>query len=310
VIDADGGAGGTGVTSSDYGAGGGGGSGGAIYLKGQVVEQSGSVHAAGGGGGAGSGNYSNGGSGGVGRIRVDAETLMINGVEVGIPDFRQKTNPPVGYFSSLDPNVPSGAVAYYKFDEGSGTVANDSVFGSNGTISGASWTALVIPRYALSFDGVDDYVMVPDLVLTSGSVEMWIRPSTVSGNRRIFSQLSGSSSQAGATGIDVYNNGPGSVWVWSGSTWLRLADNNTLAPNNWYHLVFLYSGSQATLFVNGVQKYTVNAGFNFSGVQMGIGARFLSSSGNTFYGFIDEVVIYNDVLSPEEIAVRYSLYTP
>jgi hypothetical protein len=101
VIDADGGVGGAGVTgSNNYGAGGGGGSGGAIYLKAQVVEQSGSVHAAGGVGGVSGNNNGSGGTGGVGRIRVDAEVLMRNGAVVDSTIFKQSTNPQVGYLGT------------------------------------------------------------------------------------------------------------------------------------------------------------------------------------------------------------------
>jgi ligand-binding sensor domain-containing protein len=58
---------------------------------------------------------------------------------------------------AVDPNL----VAWYKFDEGSGTTALDSANGHNGTVNGATWTAGKVGG-ALSFDGVNDYVDVPD----------------------------------------------------------------------------------------------------------------------------------------------------
>jgi len=61
------------------------------------VENNGSVHAAGGAGGSSPYNYANGGSGGVGRIRVDAEALRVNGIEVNGSTFQQTTTPQVGY---------------------------------------------------------------------------------------------------------------------------------------------------------------------------------------------------------------------
>ena len=75
-IDADGGRGGDGRID---GAGGGGGSGGAIHLRAAAIEKDGDVHARGGAGGTVS---RDGGDGGNGRIRVDADTLMVNGQEV------------------------------------------------------------------------------------------------------------------------------------------------------------------------------------------------------------------------------------
>ena len=49
-------------------------------------------------------------------------------------------------------------VGHWTFNEGSGTTAYDSVDSHDGTIYGAEWTT----NGALSFDGVGDYVEVPD----------------------------------------------------------------------------------------------------------------------------------------------------
>jgi len=77
---------------------------------------------------------------------------------------------------AIDPNL----VAHWKFDEGSGAIAYDSVGGNVGTIYGdAEWTTGQIDG-ALSFDGVDDYVEIADsssLDCTGGiTIVMWIKP--------------------------------------------------------------------------------------------------------------------------------------
>ena len=61
-------------------------------------------------------------------------------------------------------------VGYWKFDEGTGTLAADSSgHGNNGTLTGGpTWSAsptnsiTFTNPYALSFDGVDDYVSIAD----------------------------------------------------------------------------------------------------------------------------------------------------
>ena len=55
-----------------------------------------------------------------------------------------------------------GLVAHYRFDEGGGSVAGDaSGHGLQGAIHGAEYVELD-QGYALRFDGVDDYVEIPD----------------------------------------------------------------------------------------------------------------------------------------------------
>ncbi len=84
------------------------------------------------------------------------------------------------------PAPPSGPVAAYAFDDGSGSSLPDKTGnGHNGSISGASWNASGHSGQALSFDGSDDMVTIPDhnaLDMTSAyTIESWIKPRSLSG---------------------------------------------------------------------------------------------------------------------------------
>ena len=73
-----------------------------------------------------------------------------------------------------------GLVAAYSFDAGTGTtLADSSGLANTGTISGATWAAGKNGG-ALTFDGVNDSVTVPDtasLDLSTGmTIEAWVRP--------------------------------------------------------------------------------------------------------------------------------------
>src|SRR5262245_18161856 len=82
---------------------------------------------------------------------------------------------------SVTQTTPTGLVAAYSFNAGSGGTLSDNAGNNNGTISGATWTTSgMFNSNALSFDGVDDWVTIPDansLDLTNGmTLEAWVRP--------------------------------------------------------------------------------------------------------------------------------------
>ena len=64
---------------------------------------------------------------------------------------------------SIIKNLQNGLVGYWRFDEGSGSIAYDySGNGNNGTlINGPTWVDGILGK-ALEFDGVNDYVNIPD----------------------------------------------------------------------------------------------------------------------------------------------------
>ena len=87
------------------------------------------------------------------------------------------------------PAAPSGLVAAYAFDEGSGTTVTDaSGDGNNGTVTNTTWSTSGRYRGALSFNGTSSVVTIPDspsLHLSSGmTLEAWVDPSTVNANYR------------------------------------------------------------------------------------------------------------------------------
>ena len=204
----------------------------------------------------------------------------------------------------------AGLVAAFGFDEGSGATAQDaSLFNHSGAISGATWTTSGRFGGALSFDGVNDLVTVADhasLDLTTAmTLEAWVRPTNFNGWETVLLKEAGTDL---AYSIYADNNGNDSggprrpaAWIRQGSTSYSTAGAAQLPLNTWTHLASTYDGATLRLFVNGTQ---VSSLARSGAVNTSTGA--LRIGGNTiwsewFQGEIDELRIYDRVLSAAEI---------
>jgi hypothetical protein len=211
-------------------------------------------------------------------------------------------------------DVPSSVslVQYFPLN-GTGTnlvIANLAPGGNQGVIqnysaTARSWESTVIPATlasrstrSLFMDGFNDYVNMRNIVQNgSGTVSFWVKFNLLPGDTRLFSPLTGGVGQSGTSTVRVN----GEVWIWNGSTWQVAAGPNTLTTNRWYHLAYAYGGGLATLYVDGVEKNTVIAGFQFSAVEFGLGAKFIAQNGNTLAGYVDDVSIWSAPLSAASI---------
>jgi Concanavalin A-like lectin/glucanases superfamily/Domain of unknown function (DUF1929)/Bacterial Ig domain/Galactose oxidase, central domain len=202
-------------------------------------------------------------------------------------------------------NAPSGLVAAYNFDAGSGTTVTDSSGNSNnGTITGATWTTSGRFGNALLFDGTNDWVTVNDAVsldLTTGStLEAWVYPTAaLSGWRTIFAKeqpgdilyflyAASSSSNSPATGVYI-------------GAERNLFGVSQLASDTWTHLAGTYDGAMQRLYVNGVEVASrpQTGAIQTSDSPLRIGGNGIW--GEFFQGRLDEMRIYSRALSQAEI---------
>ena len=201
----------------------------------------------------------------------------------------------------------TGLVAAYGFDTGSGTTTPDqSGTGNNGTLTNATWTTTSKYGQALSFNGTNAAVTIPDhntLDLTTGmTLEAWVRPTNLGSNWRtaILKEATGSMSYGlYANGGDAGTKVPTGEIVNGG---FRMAPAATpLTVNTWAHLATTYDGTTLRLFVNGVQAGQLAVG---GAITTGTGALKIGGNaiwGEWFQGEIDEVRIYNRALTATEI---------
>jgi len=197
-----------------------------------------------------------------------------------------------------------GLVLWLKFNEGSGSTAYDSSFYNNhGTIYGATWTDGKFGK-ALEFDGVDDYVEVPD----SES----LKPATLTISAWIFRKGAGTRT---FEGIVAKYDGYGGYLLCEESQLNRLtfyvregvgiskriASDVTLTEitGKWTHVAAVFDGDKLMMWVNGTKQSQEATGGILTNrpLSLFVGRYSISYFNDT----VDEIRIYNRALSEEEI---------
>jgi len=215
-------------------------------------------------------------------------------------------------------------IGYRRFDEGQGDTAYDrgvikeiTGSGHDGTLTNMStsgtstaWSVSGKSGSALRFDGINDYVLIPDNdaldIADELTISAWINPSNFP-----------------YTEAEIVDKGRGSVTSYR----FQLRDSDELAfqayfggnytliktaglniPKNiWSHVLVTYDGDKVRLYFNGeLQKVsaslTGNLGTNASPIYIG----YWSDSSYNFQGMMDEIKVYNYTLTQDEIRQEYN----
>ena len=195
-------------------------------------------------------------------------------------------------------STPSGLVAAYSFNDGSGVQTRDSSGQSNtGTIAGATWTTNGKFGSALSFNGTSAWVTIADansLDLTTGmTIEAWVNPSSGTGWRSVvLKETSGGLAYA----LYSANNGSRPAGYVHTHDDVGVTGTAAVPLNSWTHLALTYDGATLRLYVNGILvRSTSGHGAAASAGALRIGGN--SVWGEYFRGLIDEVRIYNRALT-------------
>jgi len=206
-------------------------------------------------------------------------------------------------------NWAPGPVAYYNFDENTGTsnVYDRSGNENKGTMNGSMTESDWVPgKYgsALDFDGEDDYVdcgseaSIRGQNFTAGTWEAWIYLKSKTPNQQIIYQSEGGGQSyrlwvyTSKFRLSTYGLSPG--------TFIEYAIPDS-ALNTWLYLVGTWDGSYLRLYLNGELKAGPDA---VSGTMIAstdpllIGGTPLT---NYFNGLIDEVRIYNYARTQKQI---------
>lgn len=227
--------------------------------------------------------------------------------------------------SSLSP------LAWYKLNaadtfDGSNWTINDYGSGGNdGTSSGMTSANLVTSTlqqtngfspYALSLDGVDDYLDANRTVASNldFSVSAWINPTS---HGTVILGTRGLASAGTSNGITMNINSSGNLWArifTETSNVFNLQTGGVIALNSWSHVAMTYDSSTKTLksYLNGTEAGSmVGADPSVaSTADLNIGRASIGTFYDYFVGKLSNVALWNTNLTPTEVTEIYNQGRP
>ncbi len=246
-------------------------------------------------------------------------------------------------FASLNPGAAqsrysqlvretAGLVAYWRLGESSGTVAYDEHRGDapglthdgthNGPLLNQAGLLLNDVSTAVLYDGVNDDTTIPDADALSPqagaagkiSIEAWIRPGSPLQNGIVVTKFGTATTaeyrlritSTGVVGLLIMDSAGATISQIDSAVGVIVADTT-------YHIVGTYDVATGTgnVYVNGSLSATTNTGVGTPVNSTGpiwIGQR--GDAVNYFKGVIDEVALYNVVLSQTTISEHYNAGIP
>ena len=182
---------------------------------------------------------------------------------------------------------------------------------NNGDNHGATFVDGAIGACAAQFNGKDAYVGIPKPVGSKFSIAMWVRTSDAGGSGRWYAGkglVDGETRENAADFGTALNAGKFSLGIGNPDTTLT----STIPINDgvWHHVVATRNSTTGIMqvFVDGVLNNSKNGpkgprtatrNLRIGSIQTGCGAGF-------FKGAIDQVQIYDYVLTPSEVAYNYN----
>jgi hypothetical protein len=208
------------------------------------------------------------------------------------------------------------------------TITDQGSGGNNGTLTNGPTFSTDVPvyvfnRYAVEFDGTDDYMSVPDSNdLSFGdsttdspfSISAWIKNDSIGATQRIVAKASSTSSIEYLFTINGSNQL--GLYLYDGSSSIRIDATTDVAllSGVWYHVVATYDGSGANTGINlYVDTNTGTRSLNSAGSYVAmhntsapVRVGSLSYASQYFDGKIDGVAIFDYELSAANISTIYN----
>ena len=217
---------------------------------------------------------------------------------------------------------PDGLLSWYRFDETTGTVANDSTLGSihDGTLGGTALPVWSSGKWAngLTFNQAN-WVNVPNVVSGDFTISFWMKTSQVfpntgnayQGSAIFYCDMPGNASDFMIAGTRSSSNTTTStkritvMTGWSNAPAAQLSGNLSVNNNQWRHLAVtrLKSTGQIKIYIDGMLNVTGTGSTDnlTANGTISIGAT-PGNTGASYDGSLDHVQIYDRALSATEVS--------
>jgi len=228
-------------------------------------------------------------------------TLRFNATDGGVLPFQDAGGNDVFYLKNVTVTL-SGSLLNLNA-EGIGFATNiwqDRLNSLSATVSGA--TVSIPPSSELSAikcNGSSSVISYSAMNGLTGNISIsgWINPLYIGGSGRVFSNGK----------VMLYTNPSGYLTFSRDGTTLINSGAGSIVINNWYHFVITSTSAGVTnIYINGVLSGTANqaAGTPASATTYYVGRA--TTAANYFNGAIDDLRIYDRILSQEEITLLYN----
>jgi len=214
-------------------------------------------------------------------------------------------------------SASEGLVALWSFDEGAGTTAVDSSGNSNnGILNGPTWTTGKLDG-GLSFDGVNDRIDIANsaslnIAGSSISISLWVNPQplTASTDSVIIAKFWDPTKNPALPyqyGVELTAGNRPTFYFGNGVTFNRADMTPTIPYGQWSYITVTYDGGNVRWYRDGiaVSVTPLVSSLQARGQAMKMGVDQDNTQPNK--GVIDELRIYNKVLSQGEVSALFAL---
>ncbi|WP_162551092.1 LamG-like jellyroll fold domain-containing protein [Paenibacillus tepidiphilus] len=210
----------------------------------------------------------------------------------------------------------NGSVAHFAFEGNlqdtlgmsvDGTITGDRL--NNATVGNITYGDGIYGQAAI-FDGASGIRLEDGLIDShTYSVSMWLKPDKLQGYVTTFF---GAASGNSWISFVPQNNATeqSQTILWSGEAWYDAVTGMRIPAGEWTHVAFTVDNGNVKVYINGVEKFS---GSKFPDIFTGKNAVFalgVNYWDAPFTGMIDEVKVYNDVRTAQEVLAEYEAVQP